>query len=380
MAMIDWQRMWNDDEKISRFSPTRAILYVLSLLYRLIADLRNWLYDKQIISAVKLACPVISVGNITVGGTGKTPCVIMLARILQARGFRCAVISRGYGGKNPQKTNIVSDGKTILLNAETAGDEPLLIARSLPGVPVITGARRIKTGKAAIDQFGVDVLICDDAFQHREIARDIDLVLLDSEKPLGNGRLLPRGELRESAAGLSRADCFILTRSEQAQPVDPVVDGIAQSSNVPIFRAAHQPQDLTKGDKSASWPISELQGKKICAFCGIARPESFKKILLKSDADIISFHPFPDHYSYSLYDLEELKSIYLNSGADYLVTTEKDVMRLRRYPEYLKILYALRIEMQIVPSSGLFEHFIMRQLKKPIKKGKVAIKYKKVIR
>ncbi len=365
--MIDWQRIWNDDEKISRFSPTRAILYVISLLYRLVVDLRNWFYDKQIISSVKLPCPVISVGNITVGGTGKTPFVIMLARILQARGFRPAILSRGYGGKSSREVNIVSNGKTILLDAVVVGDEPLLIAQSLPGIPVITGARRIKTGKAAIDQFGANVLICDDAFQHREIFRDIDLVLLDSSNPLGNKHLLPRGELRESSSGLNRTDCFILTKSEQAQPVDPVVDGIAQSSNIPIFRAVHKPQDLTKGDKSASWPISELQGKKICAFCGIAQPESFKKILLKSDADVISFHPFPDHYSYSLYDLEELKSIYLNSGADYLVTTEKDVMRLRRYPEYLKILYALRIEMQIVPSSGLFEHFIMRQLKNPSK-------------
>ena len=360
--MIDWQGIWNDDERISRFSPTRAILYILSLLYRLVVDLRNWFYDKQIISSVKLACPVISVGNITVGGTGKTPCVIMLARILQAHGFRPAVLSRGYGGKSSQEVNIVSDGKIILLNAATAGDEPLLIAQSLPEVPVITGARRIKTGKATIAQFGANVLICDDAFQHREIFRDVDIVLLDSEKPLGNGQLLPRGELRESSAGLSRAGCFILTRSEQTQPVNSVVGRIAQKSNIPIFRATHQLRELVKGDESFHRPPSDLHGKKVCAFCGIAKPDFFKKMLLTARADILSFNPFPDHYSYNCYDLEELKSKYINLGADYLVTTQKDAMRLQRYPEFLKMLCILRMELEIIPSPESFEDFIVQRL------------------
>lgn len=360
--MIDWQRIWNDDDKISRFSPTRAILYILSLLYRLVVDLRNLFYDKQIISSVKLACPVISVGNITVGGTGKTPCVIMLAQILQAHGFLPAVLSRGYGGKSSQEVNIVSDGKTILLNAATAGDEPLLIAQSIPGVPVITGVRRIKTGKVAIEQFGANVLICDDAFQHREIFRDVDIVLLDSEKPLGNGQLLPRGELRESSSGLSRADCFILTRAEQTQPVDPVVGKITQTSNIPVFRANHQLRELVNGDESLHRPFSDLHGKKVCAFCGIAKPESFKKMLFTARADILSFNPFPDHHSYSRYDLEELKSIYITSGADYLVTTQKDAMRLQRYPEFLKMLCILRMEMEIIPSPDIFENFIVQRL------------------
>jgi tetraacyldisaccharide 4'-kinase len=369
MAMIDWQRIWNDDERISRFSPTRAILYVLSLLYRLVADLRNWFYDKQIISSVKLAPPVISVGNITVGGTGKTPCVIMLARILQAHGFRPAVLSRGYGGKNPQEVNIVSDGKTILLNAATAGDEPLLIAQSLPEVPVITGARRIKTGKAAIDLFGANVLICDDAFQHRQIFRDIDVVLLDGEKPLGNGQLLPRGELRESSAGLRRAGCFILTRAEQTRQIDPVVDRIAQASSIPIFRAAHQLRELVRGDESFHRPPGDLYGRKVCAFCGIAKPDSFKRTLFGACADILSFNPFPDHHTYSLYDLEELKSIYITSGADYLVTTQKDAMRLQRYPEFLKMLCILRMEMEIIPSSESFENFIVQRLTSAARHG-----------
>ena len=203
----NWQRIWNDDGSSNRFRPARTILYTISLLYRLIINWRNRLYDHKIFQEVKLPCPVISVGNITAGGTGKTPCVIWLAQMLQEQGFKPAVLSRGYGGKSSSPVNVVSDGSNILLSGTIAGDEPRLIAQTLKGIPVITGPKRILTGKKAIDNFGVNVLICDDAFQHRQIFRDINIVLLDSEKPLGNGYLLPRGSLREPA---TRAEAMSL--------------------------------------------------------------------------------------------------------------------------------------------------------------------------
>lgn len=359
--MVDWQRIWNDDDSIRRFSPTRAILYLFSLLYRLIVHLRNRLYNQQVLKSVKLSCPVISVGNISVGGTGKTPCVIMLAKMLQRRGLRPAVISRGYGGKNAQPVNIVSDGKAILLNAEVAGDEPLLIARSLQDIPVITGAKRSLTGQAAIDRFGVNVLICDDAFQHRQIFRDMDIVLLDGEKPLGNGHLLPRGELRESPGGLRRAGCFILTRVDETHPVNSDISRIAGTSNIPVFRAVHQFKEMIRPDDS-TFPPDELRGKKVCAFCGIARPESFLKLLNEAEAEILSFIPFPDHYSYDRYDLQELKNKFLSLRADYLVTTEKDAMRLQSHPEFLKMICILRMEMEIKPSTQSFEKFMVEWL------------------
>ena len=183
--MINWQRIWDDDGNTSCYSPVKIIAYVLSFFYRLIINFRNWLYDHKIFKEIKLPCPVISVGNITVGGTGKTPCVIMLAQMLQKNGFQPAVISRGYGGKSNNPVNIVSDGQKILLDSETAGDEPFLIANALKGIPVITGAKRIITGQIAIDKFGANVLICDDAMQHRQIFRDINLVLLDSRSLRG---------------------------------------------------------------------------------------------------------------------------------------------------------------------------------------------------
>ena len=359
--MSDWQRIWNNDDSIRRISPTRAILYLLSLLYRPVVFLRNRLYDQHILKSVKLSCPVISVGNITVGGTGKTPCVIALAGMIQRRGFRPAVISRGYGGKNPRPVNVVSDGKTILLDAEEAGDEPLLIARSLPDIPVITGSKRRLTGQAAIDRFGANVLICDDAFQHRQIFRDLDIVLLDGRKPLGNGHLLPRGELRESPGGLNRAGCMILTRADETEPLHPGIASIARSSGIPVFRAVHRFREIIKPDQSA-WPPVALRGRTVCAFCGIARPDSFQKMLNNAEAQILSFIPFPDHYSYNRYDLEDLQNNFIRLQADYLVTTEKDAMRLQSHPEFLKMICILRMDMEIKPSSQSFENFIAERL------------------
>ncbi|MDD4355700.1 MAG: tetraacyldisaccharide 4'-kinase [Smithellaceae bacterium] len=360
--MIDWQRIWNDEDSIRRFSPTRVLLYLSSLLYRLIVDLRNRLYDRQILKSVRLSCPVISVGNITVGGTGKTPCVIRLTRMLQQSGFRCAVISRGYGGKNPQAVNIVSDGNNALLGAESAGDEPLLIARSLPGIPVITGAKRMLTGQAAIERFGSNVLICDDAFQHRQILRDINIVLLDAERPLGNGYLLPRGPLREPKEGLKRADCIILTRAGGTESLHPDVAAIIDRTGIPVFRSDHQFRELMVPGKNHPPEHNILQGKKVCAFCGIARPASFKKLLIEAGSEVMSFMEFPDHYAYDERDLEDLKKYFLKFHADYWITTEKDAMRLEAHPEFLKTVCILRVEMEIKPSVPSFEDFILKRL------------------
>ena len=360
--MNNWQRIWDDDEAISRYRPARTIAYALSLPYCLIINFRNWLYDQKILRAVKLACPVISVGNITVGGTGKTPCVIMLAKMLQKNGFQPAVLSRGYGGKSVKSVNIVSDGQRILLESKTSGDEALLIAQSLEGVPVITGSQRIVTGRAAISQFGANVLICDDAFQHRKIFRDVDLVLLDSQNQPGNDHMLPRGRLREPIAGLRRAGAFVLTRTDEAQQAKSIIGKLAQAENIPVFMSIHKPKDVAKGDNSRQWPISELRGKNVCAFCGIAKPESFKNTLLATGVQVLFFDIFPDHHRYSETQLAKIKKQFIDYRADFLITTQKDAIRLQEFPEYLDIIYILRIEMEITPSMELFEKFILNEL------------------
>jgi tetraacyldisaccharide 4'-kinase len=362
MAMIDWQRIWNDDGSISRYTVIQIIAFAISLPYRLIISFRNWLYDKKIIASVKLPCPVISVGNITVGGTGKTPCVIMLAQMLQFHGFKPAILSRGYGGKNTTSVNIVSDGKNILLNSKTAGDEPFLMAQSLRSIPIIIGPQRIKTGRAAINRFGANVLICDDAMQHRQIFRDINLVLLDSQDPLGNGHVLPRGKLREPISGLKRATAFLLTRADEKPETESISANLTQSVNIPIFTSIHKLQDVIKGDYSEKLPISNLAGKKVCAFCGIAKPESFKKSLLAAQTDILSFDAFPDHHNYTRAEIEIIKSKFNNYKADIIITTQKDGMRLQIFEDFLNLIYMMRIEMEITPSRELFDNFILDRL------------------
>jgi tetraacyldisaccharide 4'-kinase len=361
--MIDWQRIWNDDGNTGWYSPVKIVAYFLSFYYRLIINFRNWLYDHKIFKETVLRCPVISVGNITVGGTGKTPCVILLAQMLQENGFKPAILSRGYGGKSIHPVNIVSNGNKILLDSKTAGDEPFLIAQALKGIPVITGAKRIITGKIAIDKFEADVLICDDAMQHRQIFRDINLVLLDNQSLRGNNHILPRGRLREPIAGLSRASAFVLTRTNEGQQTNNTIEKLIQNENIPIFMSIHKPKDMVKGDYSSQWPISELLGKNICAFCGIAKPDSFKKTLLAAGAQVLLFDIFPDHHRYNKNELEKIKTRFIDCRADYLVTTEKDAVRIQSDPEFLKIISVLRVEMEIKPSAQSFEKFIMEQIK-----------------
>jgi tetraacyldisaccharide 4'-kinase len=361
--MINWQRIWDDDGNNSLYTPVKITASVLSFFYLIIINIRNWLYDHKVLREFRLSCPVISVGNITVGGTGKTPCVILLARMLQRNGFKPAVISRGYGGRGAHPANIVSDGNKILMDSETAGDEPFLMAHALKGVPVITGPRRIITGQMAIDKFGANVIICDDAMQHRQISRDINLVLLDSMGFKGNYHVLPRGRLREPVNEISRADAVLLTRTDEGEKADEKIGELIKTEQIPVFKSIHQPQNFISSDESIKNPISELKGKKVCAFCGIANPNSFEKTLLAAGVKIQAFDIFPDHHGYSEKEIEKLRDGFVKSGADYLVTTEKDAMRLKNYVEFLKIIFILRIEMQIKPSEGLFEKFIIEKVK-----------------
>jgi tetraacyldisaccharide 4'-kinase len=360
--MIDWQRIWDDDGNTGYYNPVKIIAYILSFFYRLIINFRNWLYDHKIFKEVKLPCPVISVGNITVGGTGKTPCVIMLAQILRENGFKPAILSRGYGGERVNPVNIVSDGREILLDSKIAGDEPYLIARELKNVPVITGAKRIGTGKTAINQFGANVLICDDAMQHRQIFRDINLVLLDSQSLRGNNHILPRGRLREPISELKRASAIVLTRANEAQQTNNKIEKIIQTEKIPIFRSIHKPKDIVKGDYSAQKSISELRGKKICTFCGIANPDSFRKTLSDAQAQVLSIDIFPDHHRYNKNELEKIKDRFIDCRADFLISTQKDVVRLQEFPEFVNMIYMLRIELEIVPSGESFKKFILDRL------------------
>jgi len=346
-------------------------LFLISIPYSGIIRLRNLFYQTGLFEVRKLGCKVISVGNITVGGTGKTPMVIMLANLLKEKGYRPTILSRGYGGKKKRRINVVSDGKNLLMNPENAGDEPALIAKSVSNIPVVTGKKRYLTGKFAIEHFGADVLILDDAFQHRSLFRDIDIVLLDEKRPFGNGFVIPRGELREPANALGRADIIVKTgdgrretgdgrqETEISEQGSEIRD---QGSGTHIFEAYRRPVALLSGDTGDVYPLAHLHGKKVCAFAGIARPDSFKKTIASVGGEVAAFLSFPDHHVYTAGDLGRIRTAVSESSAQIILTTEKDGIKLIDFPDFLLDLYLLRIEMEFSPSQKEFENIILERL------------------
>jgi tetraacyldisaccharide 4'-kinase len=350
------QRSWDEDRTGSHITSFQVLLRLLSLPYCGVVAVRNGLYDSGLFRQMKLPCKVVSVGNITVGGTGKTPTVILLAKLLLEKGRRPAVLSRGYGARTKLAVNVVSDGNRILMGWHEAGDEPILIARSLSGVPVLTGPRRLLTGRTAIGHFGADVLILDDAFQYRALYRDLDIVLIDAERPFGNGRLLPGGPLREPREALDRGHLLIRTGGGIG-PEQP----LSEVTAMPSFRGFHQPQGIVEGGTDRQFPPASLYGRKVCAFAGIGRPEAFQRSLNKLNLDIVSFQTFPDHHPYSRSDLDSLRQLAAKTGADRIVTTEKDGVRLTDFPDFLAEVALLRIGMEITPADA-FAELIFSQL------------------
>jgi tetraacyldisaccharide 4'-kinase len=332
-----------------------AALRLLSLPYAAAVATRNCLYDRGILPGEKLPVPVISVGNLTVGGTGKTPTVILLANLLRRQGRRPAVLSRGYGGKTRGPVSVVSDGERVLREWPEAGDEPVLIARAAPGVPVLTGPQRRLTGRAAVERFGADCLILDDAFQHRALCRDLEIVLLDAARPLGNGFLLPRGPLREPPAALGRADLLLRTGGE-----DATLTPLPASAAIPSFRGLHRPQCLVEAGTGATLPLAALRGVRVAAFAGIGRPEAFRRSLSDLGAKVVAFRAFADHHPYAASDTETLRRLARKVGADRLVTTEKDAVRLAAFPAFLPELLLLRIGMEICPAEPFRELIFSR--------------------
>ncbi len=351
-------RILRDDSRQLRFSP----LLLASFVYRGAVTLRNYSYDAGLPRARKMKCGVISVGNIVVGGTGKTPVVIMLAGMLRKHGYKPAVLSRGYGGKREGRTSVVSDGHEILMGTSDAGDEPVLIAENLEGVPVIIGKERSRSGKLAVERFGADVLILDDAFQHRRLFRDIDIVLLDREKPFGNGFMLPRGGLREPVKALKRADAIIFTSTEGDTDSGQGTLPPAELPHVPTFSGYRKARDIVRGEAKDSSLLHYLEGKRICAFSGIAEPESFRKIVAPLCGEIAAFMPFPDHHIYTGKDIEHIRKVCSESGAELILTTEKDGIKLVTFPDFFRDLYRLRMEMDIVRSGLNFEEYILTRL------------------
>jgi len=318
-------------------------LWPFSLIYRFLVALRSLLYAKGALLKKELPCKVICVGNLTTGGTGKTPAVIKIAGMFQAMGKKVAVISRGYGGSY-NGVKVIDPGRD---NATDVGDEPLLMARQLKGIPVVVSRDRHAGGMNLCSSKRFDIIILDDGFQHLRLKRDLDIVLIDANLPFGNGHLLPMGILREPLNALKRADAFILTRVDISSNINNLCSLITRlNPKAPIFKSSHRPvglkvlEDGALRDETAGF----IKGKKIIAFAGIANPDSFFDMITGMGGVISNKISFRDHMAFSAKDLELLDS---SAGeGKILMTTEKDLARINHF-NFRSPLAVLKIELSL---------------------------------
>ncbi len=294
------------------------LLLPLSWCYSFALQLRNRAFDRKLLSSYPSSLPIVSVGNIAVGGTGKTPTVDWLVKGFAGQGKRAAIISRGYGGSYREAAAVVSDGCQMTMTADQCGDEPLLLARRNPGCPVVVARRRTEGVRYVEDHFDVDVIVLDDAFQHRRLARDFDLVLLDATDPFGNGWTLPAGKLRERKSALNRADALLLTRSTEKADLPNL--------RLPTFHSRHCLSSMVTDLEGTTCDVNKLNNKKVYAFAGLADNQRFFEGLSSLGIVPVRNRSLPDHVAYVP---EVLRSIATEAaGCDVLLTTEKDAVKL----------------------------------------------------
>jgi len=330
-------------------------LYLLSLPYGWAVCTRSLLYSLQLLKTRTLPCPVISVGNITAGGTGKTPLVMALAMQLMGRGISVAILSRGYKGTQTSEP-VVSDGWNLFLSPEQSGDEPFLMAQVCKGVPVLVGKDRFANGRVALRRFGMKGLLLDDGYQHLRLRRDLDILLIDSHIGFGDDHLLPRGILREPLSHLRRAHLFLLTKVEDLEASQGLEKRLREiHPGAEVFHSHYQPMSLVDS-RGKEEELDSLKGMKILALSGIANPDSFSALLRKCGTEIVSEAIFPDHHGYRPEDLSSIKE--KSEGVDWIVTTEKDMLKLQGLGADDLPIRALRIEMKIWEEEAFFKRII----------------------
>jgi len=354
------------DNGSNDLTATSHLLNLAALVYGEALKLRETLYKTSLCKSKHLACPVLSVGNLTLGGTGKTPLTIYLARLISGLGYFPVIISRGYGGSAGKNSGIVFDGKKLLMSAQEAGDEPWMMANALDNIPVIVGQNRFSAGLLAIKQFNPDLILLDDAFQHLQLARNLNLVLLDSRRPLGNGKIFPRGPLREPISALARADGIILTRDDlnQTQTNKFLLE---LADKLPVFRSTHQPCILQRlscpsglNNNCQKKTDAKLKDAKVFLFSGLANNAQFEKTITNLGCRIMGIASFADHHWYEPEDLKNIFSAAIKSGADFLLTTEKDYVRLNKWTEWPIELIVVGLKLKFI--DGSFDIFIKNRL------------------
>jgi tetraacyldisaccharide 4'-kinase len=354
-----------------RASCLRGVLKSLSWLFSALVQLRLLLFKHRIIRASTLGCQVISVGNVTVGGTGKTPIVETFARSLQQKGRKVAVLSRGYKSrktplwekilkKEERLPRVVSDGQRLLLNSDLAGDEPYMLASNLPEVVVLVDKDRVKSGKYAIKKFGCDTLVLDDGFQYLKLQHRLDIVLVDYTNPFGYNRVLPRGLLREPRRNLKRAGFIFITKCPPEGAPELKAQLRELNKHAEISECRHSTKHLENLYTRERVELRFLNGKKVAAISGIAVPEGFENGLRSLGAEIVHSAQYADHYRYTQQEIIETINRAVEAGAEMIVTTEKDAVRFPLIDRCdLPVLY-LRVEIEMLSGSEAFNDWIDR--------------------
>jgi tetraacyldisaccharide 4'-kinase len=331
-------RIWEEGAS----PPLRSLLSGLSLGYRAGLTVRSQLYGLGVLRSGRLLCPVVSIGNLTLGGSGKTPMVELAVRTLAALGATPAVVSRGYR-RETRGVQVVADRDGIRLSARAAGDEPFLLAERLSRVPVVVGENRYEAGRVAVEQLGASVIVLDDGFQNRTIEKDLEILVVNGRAPWGNGRLFPRGTLREPLGALRRAHLVVVTNP----PIPADVEAVAavarrHQASAPVVSASYVPVEARRTDNA--WrgaaageasgngerrPPADLVGRRLLAFAGLGSPRGFGDTLAAAGIATTELVSFPDHHWYTAADIDALAGRARALGAEGLITTEKDWVRLR---------------------------------------------------
>lgn len=365
-----------DQRRGKRAAIVRSILFGLSKVFELIVILRRFLYNVRLMRDSTLGIQVIAIGNLTVGGTGKTPVVEKFARELQDQGRTVAILSRGYRSKPPPLSHriwnkllfredstpprVVSDGKSLLLDSETAGDEPYMLASNLKDVVVLVDKDRVKSGRYAIERFGCDTLLMDDGFQYWRLAgRRQDVVLIDCQQPFGNEHLLPRGTLREPPSHLARASVIFITKSDGNTAA--LRQRIARlNPHAGIIECIHNPlyfEDVFTGKQEG---LDFLKGKKVATLSGIAQPESFENGLVRLQAEVVYSKRFADHHRFTQQEILNTINRSKKRQAELIVTTQKDAVRFPKIDRRDLPIFFMRVEIKILSGAEGFDDCVRK--------------------
>ena len=353
----------------------RSVLYGLSLIYERLVQLRLWLYRKRVFRERALGCLVISIGNLTVGGTGKTPIVEKFARALQGGGRRVAILSRGYKSvprpskrgllarlrnTNADPPRVVSDGQSLLLDSLTAGDEPYMLAQNLKNVVVLVDKDRVKSGLFAIERMNVDTLLLDDGLQYLHLKHRLDIVMIDRQAPFGNEFLLPRGTLREPPRNLRRASYVFITKST-GKSNDQLIKRIRRyNRTAEVIECAHQPLHLQNVTTGEIVSLDKLSGAFIGSICGIAAPDSFEAGLKDLGARIEIAKRYIDHHRYTEAELRSFINRCIRRDLEMIVTTEKDAVRFPLLGKTEVPIFFLRVEIEILSGHETWDQCVSR--------------------